>query len=366
MQDEETFDWLSFRRRFPGFRLLEAVSIALAPTSILIATGAGFLLSMAEWIVRPLPTSIPMEQPAGVWSAWMAMYPLETILKPWISVVHPVVAMLNNSGGWLSWAHALIHFGLALSLWSVVGTILSRRAAMRIASNDESTLSNAVDYARRRWTVSILAPLIPLFSAAILGLVVVFIGNLGQFPFVGEVFLVIMSPVIAVIGFGMAFLLVATALGWPLMIGSIATDDCDGFGALSRSYSQLTGRPWNALGFAVIALLCGFVLLSFVSVLGVVTVWCGISSTALGSGQERAERALMAPFASLVRLVVSGIGISYFWAATTVISLLLRREVDGAPLERLSLDDDARPVRDPLPVVGIPATDARETIQSAR
>ena len=150
------------------------------------------------------------------------------------------------------------------------------------------------------------------------------------------------------------------------MIGSIATDDCDGFGALSRSYSQLTGRPWNALGFAVIALLCGFVLLSFVSVLGVVTVWCGISSTALGSGQERAERALMAPFASLVRLVVSGIGISYFWAATTVISLLLRREVDGAPLERLSLDDDARPVRDPLPVVGIPATDARETIQSAR
>ena len=56
---------------------------------------------------------------------------------------------------------------------------------------------------------------------------------------------------------------------------------------------------------------------------------------------------------------VKGIGISYFWSATVVIYLLLRQEVDGVPVDRVAPDDELRPVRDPFPVVGIPATDAK-------
>ena len=183
---------------------------------------------------------------------------------------------------------------------------------------------------------------------------------MGQLPFIGPLWLTVTSPATTLLGFAIAFLLLATAFAWPIMVASVATDDCDSFGSLSRAYSGLSGRPWQALGLACVGLLTGTVLISLVLLLGITTVWCTISSVALGSGTERADESLLKPATNLVRLVTSGVGISFFWSTTTILALLLRREVDGVPLERLAQDDNLRPPHDPLPVVGIPATDVRE------
>ena len=157
----------------------------------------------------------------------------------------------------------------------------------------------------------------------------------------------------------MAFLMLTTAFGWPLMVAAVSTDDCDSFGALSRAYSCLTGRPWHLMSYASIGTLVGVVLMSVVHLIAETTIWCAMSGMALGMGEELAYGSLRGTLPPVVRELVTGVGISFFWSASVVIYFLLRLDVDGVPLDRIAADDDARPVRDPLPVVGIPATDAR-------
>lgn len=360
-------DRLSIRQKYPAVRLLEAATIALSPLSILLATFAGLCLSVMDWLIGPPLDPAPISESfAEIWTTPLKSIPTEitgqfaVLFRPWLSVVQPVISMLGTSNGWKGWLASLVHLGLAIALWSLIGTILCRRSAMLFAGDNESTLWSAIPYGGRRWIASASAPLIPLFSVLLIGMIAFGIGAVGRLPFVGELFLTISSPLIAVLGFVMAFLFVATALGWPLMIASVATDDCDSFGSLSRAYSGLTSRPWHALGFTCIAVFAGLLLMAGVSVVGMTTVWCATASTALGSGNERADASLMGPITNLVRMVMVGIGTSYFWSASTVISLLLRWDVDGVPLHRLSIDDELRPVREPLPVVGIPATDAAD------
>ena len=256
----------------------------------------------------------------------------------------------------------MLRFALALCLWSLVGSILCRRSAMLFVGNDESTVRRGIDYGLRRWRASASGPLIPLASALLIGLMIAAIGLVGRLPGLGFIVFWIALPVVIIMGFTMAFLLLATAFGWPLMMAAVSTDDCDGFGALSRAYSGLSGRPWHAMGYASIGTLVGVVLMAVVHLIAETTIWCAMSGTALGSGEEWAYESIQVILTPVVHALVSGVGISFFWSTAVVIYLLLRLDVDGVPLDRIAVDDDARPVRDPLPVVGIPATDARTGI----
>ena len=101
------------------------------------------------------------------------------------------------------------------------------------------------------------APLIPLAAAVLVGLMIAMFGLLGRLPFLGGPWLFVASPILAILGFAIAFLLLATAIGWPFMVAAVSTDDCDSFGGLSRAYSGLTGRPWQVAVHAVLGLLGG-------------------------------------------------------------------------------------------------------------
>ena len=372
MPDDVVPGRFSFRRQFPGLRVFEAAAIAVAPASILLAVIASLALGCRAWVVdRVIPLDDPITNTSEfveIWSQPVPMFPrttfpaIEACLSPWASVIRPAVLMLGlgPSSSTTRWGHSLIMLLLTLGLWSLVGTILCRRSASRFAGRDESSIRNAIHYGLKRWPASLAAPLIPLFSAALMGLIAAGIGLIGRLPLFGSFWLSIMSPLVAILGFVMAFLLLITAVGWPLMVASVATDDCDSFGGLSRAYSGLTARPWHALGFAAVGLFAGVLMMSFVILLAIFTSYCTVSCVGLGSGVDRATESLSKNMTSLAQVISAGVGISYFWSLATVVSLLLRQEVDGVPLDRLALDDDERPVPDPFPVVGIPATDARD------
>lgn len=367
MQDDVSNGDRSWERLFPAVRLLEAARIAIVPVSLVIATAAAVALwCLNRFLDRVFPanhlgTATNLFTDFGhLTSGDLANPPwplMDLVARPWISVVRPVVSLLVSVPSWGGWGHGLAHLFAAVGLWSVAGTILCRRSALLIARGDESSLPRAARYSLRRWTASAMGPLIPLFSAAILAFLLAGFGLLGRLPYLGWLWLVMTSPVILVLAFATAFLLITTAFAWPLMVASVATDDCDSFGALSRAYSSLTGRPWQAFGFACGGLVTGFLLMALVYLFSLVTFWCATSSAALGGGVEPVQVSLATPIAILTQFVMEGVGISYFWAASTMVWLLLRQEIDGMPLSRLALDDELRPVREDLPVVGIPATD---------
>jgi hypothetical protein len=183
-------------------------------------------------------------------------------------------------------------------------------------------------------------------------------GLFGRLPILGSWWLTLTSPFLGFLGLLMALLLLTTALGWPLMVAAVATDDCDSYGGLSRAWGGLLNRPWHFLACVILALMIGLMLMLVAHLFASTASYCSVSSTAFGSGASQAELGLIKPLTRLMKLMLAGVGVSYFWSASTILFLLLRQEIDGLPLNHLARDIGDRPVRDPLPVVGIPATDA--------
>lgn len=355
------------RRRFPWLRIFDCAQISLSPASVMISTLAIVLLNLFEGLVD-LVFALP--DPVQLTSTTVTLWPViaeapgsiesltQVLTRPWQSVFRPIALALIPSGELFSRFNGVSRFAISLGLWSLIGLILCRRSAHLLTGNDESTFVRACRYSFRRWSASCGAPLIPLAAALLVGILVAVAGLVGRLPLLGGLWLFAGSPVFAVLGFVIAFLLLATALGWPLMVASVSTDDCDSFGGLSRAYSGLTGRPWHLAFYAILSALVGLILLKAVTLIAEFTIWCTIACTAFGSGSEQANQWLLSPSRTIIDEIVNGIGVSYFWSAAVTISLLIRQDIDGVPLGRLAPDDDARPVRDPFPVVGIPAVDA--------
>ena len=363
-----------FLRQLPAFRLFHAARLALSPGSLVISTIASLLFFTLSWLLSQsiaIDQSVPgvsdvLDKVLSGEATSLRMdllnrqsFPEQSFLWPWTSALHPAVTLLSAEIDWGRRIKAVVLFLIAIGLWSLVGTVLCRRAAVLFASEDKSSMRNAIQYGLRRWHSSLMAPLTPLFAALIAGIVAAGYGLIGRLPLVGSFWLILGSPFVLLLAGAMAFLLLVTAVGWPLMVAAIATDDCDSFGALSRAYSGLTSKPWYALGFLAVGIFTGIILMSLVNLFAETAIWCAMSSVAAGSGRERAQGSLFMPLTILVSLIVQGVGASFFWSATTISYLLLRQQVDGVPVDQVAADDESRPVRDPLPVVGIPATDAR-------
>jgi hypothetical protein len=174
----------------------------------------------------------------------------------------------------------------------------------------------------------------------------------GRLPFIGWMIVMIVSPLVLGCSLVAAFLIVATVVGWPLMVSSIAYDDCDGFGGLSRSYSLWTGRPWQFVWYWLVAAMGGTIAMFLVGWLASCALQVAAFAFQSGMGDEADVRWT----GELLKgLIVSAYGISYFWTSTTIVYALLRQNVDGVPFHVVAPDDDERPTRDPLPVVGMPA-----------
>ena len=362
MTDDIAGERVPLRNQFPSLRIFEAAGAALSPVSIVIATVTAVLLGLAGWFVdRIIQDNSSIRSTSVFGTVFGLEYSVNDVIAcPWSSVAKPAITALTPDSELSVRLNGLIRFALALGTWSLVGVVLCRRSAFSLNGNDESTMQLAVVYGMRRWGATVRSPLIPLAAALLIWLIVAAFGLLGRLPAWGSLWLFIISPVAAITGFAMAFLLLATMLSWPLMVAAVSIDDCESFGGLSRAYSILTGRPWQAIAYLLLSLLVATVLMTLATIVGETTIWCGMSATAFGSGDEPVHRALYSPLSKIVHEFVIGVGASYFWSAATVIYLLLRQDLDGVPLDRISPDDNARPVRDPLPVVGIPATDAEK------
>ena len=243
----------------------------------------------------------------------------------------------------------------AVAVWSLFGLAICRIAAVQFARDEAGSFRQATQFGVSRWRRAVSAPLIPLAAATIVMLPVLVMTWLGRLPFVGTTWLVLISPVLLLCGFIIAVLLLAAAVGWPLMIAAIAVDDCDGFGGLSRSYSLWTGRPAYAAWCAVVATAFASVLHSVASLAMGWTLAITLSIATSAAGGEWSAETLTACCTLLAQGLLAAFGISLFWTSVTIIYLLLRQSIDKMPLDRLAPSDQERPPRDPLPVVGMPA-----------
>jgi len=154
---------------------------------------------------------------------------------------------------------------------------------------------------------------------------------------------------------------------------------------LSRSGSYVLQKPWSYLWYALVAIVYGAVVVFFVGLMGSLMVYFakwGMSLVALkiGASYDRDPSCmfiwapksfawrellphgnatdvneptavsthpwnyigpfLVALWLGIVFLMIIGFGYSYFWSASTIIYLLMRRKVDDTELDEVYLEEE--------------------------
>lgn len=279
---------------------------------------------------------------------------------------------------WLIGAHtlyAVVFLLLALAVWSLTGGAICRIAAMHAARDERPSVKQALSFAKGKFVGFAAAPLVPLGLIAFIGLMLMAGGLFASIPYVGEIVAGLLFFLALVGGFVMALVAVGAVAGGSLMWPTIAAEGSDSFDAISRSFSYVYSKPWRSLFYFVVASVYGALCFLFVRFFvflmlklthlfvgaGVVGRRPGVGDAAdkldamwqnpsfeslmpcwspLGTqGADVAGGVLIGIWVSLVVAASYAFLISFYYCASTVIYLLLRREVDATDWEDVYLEE---------------------------
>ncbi len=361
-----------YRRFFPWLHLFRAFGISLAVRPLLLSGLTLLVISLSSQLVNVIPIGeeTRVQAPFTV-ESWVTAIPdaqrLHPVLahatfsnaaRPWHDLLAVASGAFRSESTMPQRLTAHLRFAIAVAVWSLFGVSLCRLAAIQFARDEVGSFRRAIQFGISRWRRAVVSPLIPLAVAILVMFGVCFLVLPSHLPLIGQVWLYVASPALLAGGCAVVVLLLAAVVGWPLMIAAIAVDDCDGFGGLSRSYSFWTGRPFHTIGFALVA----YVFEAFVLSIAAHFFDGAIAMALFGATLATSDAAQLATIAHACRTVANVLlgtfEISLFWTSVTIVYLLLREAVDQRPLDQVAPDDNERPPRNPLPVVGIPATDA--------
>lgn len=359
------FDHIPYLRLLPWLHLFRAIGLAFSFRQMLVASGA----ICALWIGHVMVESLVVDQTSMVILGWtLPAWNAEAfgtsqsraeltavILRPWDDVLR------SSAAAWIprdTLSHrfkAIFICGWSFAMWAIFGVALCRLAVRRFTLHEEGSFRKAVQFGLSRSVHGMVAPALPTAAAVAIMVPAFLMAVSGSIPLFGSTLATVLSPLILLCSLAAATLLIAVVVGWPLMLAAIATDDCDGFGALSRSYSMWTGRPWYFAWCLIVAAFAGTVVVFLANVLAQWAVYLASFAVMTGMGETAPAFAVNRTIHVLLVLLFKAYCISFFWTNATITYALLRQSVDGMPLDAMAPDSDERPPRDPLPVVGMPA-----------
>ncbi len=354
----------------------------------------------------------------GQFLEWLFEKKLPVLVEPLVKLVSPVYFLFKpQAGGWNRiFLGCLILWSLLV--WGLFGGAITRLAVVQAARNEKIGLGEALSFARERLQSYFLAPTFPLLCIAAITVGLAVFGLVeGLLPWFGDIVLAgLLWPVVILLGLIMAVVLVGL-LGYPLMSPTISAEGSDSFDALSRSYSYVYQSPWQYIWYWTVALFYGAALIFFVGVMGSMAVYLGqwgmnrapwlegtvetdrtpayfmleapqsfgwrdlllsdsayaVESEYIAPSGEMRKRVDLLPeykaklsfpnqvgkwmvsfWLGLVFLLIVGFGYSYFWTASSIIYLLMRKHVDETDLDEVYMEDDEMPMTAPLPAT--PAT----------
>lgn len=280
----------------------------------------------------------------------ISLNPMEVRVGAYSLVVRTPVALWQRDK-----AFAFVYGIFFVIVIALGGGALARMVACEVATGERLRIRDAVDFALESWPRLLLTPLLPLLFVAGLCLVLAIAGAVGMLPWLdvigGALYLIAL-----VIGFIVAFLLIGYTAGFSLLIPAVACENCDAADAQQRAYAYVISKPFHLIGYAItglIGLTLGYLLVSFLALvlLTVTTAMLdlGTDNPAINVGGERLifdlapdQHELPLPTAHerlaasgvvfwqnfLVMLVVAYV-FAYYFAASTIGYLLLRKKCDG-------------------------------------
>jgi len=332
---------------------------------------------------------------------WLVSKELPVLLEPLVKFLRPVTFLLHAKAGFWNSVYFLLVLLWTLATWAYFGGAITRMAAVQIARKEKISLSEALRFTRAHLLSYFSAPLIPLAGVLFFCILLLIFGLFHMIPAFGDIVVDGVGwPLVLLAGLIMAVILVGL-VGWPMMYATISVEGSDSFDALSRSYSYVLSNPWHYLWYSAVALAYGAVVVFFVGFMGSLMVYLGkwglsqadfiradrdpaflciYAPTSfgwrdllLGGGNEAVTAtgdpvhpgdwkwysyvgAVMVAFwLYLAFLMVVGFGYSYFWSASTIIYLLMRRKVDDTEMDEVYVEEDEEEPTYSMPITTSPA-----------
>ncbi|MBI1916104.1 MAG: hypothetical protein HYS12_15430 [Planctomycetes bacterium] len=208
----------------------------------------------------------------GFWD-WLLKVEVPVLLEPLVKMVRPVVLFFHPHAGPLNSFYFLLVLLVTVVTWAIFGGAITRIAAVQVARQEKLTLPEAFRFTTKRWLSFVTAPLFPLALVLFFLVVMIVFAFFHWIPVFGDILVDgIFWPVMLLLGLAMAAFLVGL-VGWPLMSSTVSTEGTDAWEAVSRSYSYVYQAPWNYLGYWLLGLAYGAVLILFVGFMGSFTVY---------------------------------------------------------------------------------------------
>ncbi len=262
--------WLEL---FPWLGLVRAVRLAFAPRMLVFAA-LGLVATVYGWdiidrvfsggsdgsllkvrgvvqMARDLPSqavNIPLPE-----VSLRTLDPAESAATvPWNQLSYPFRALFDWDVSVASFTYLLLCGLWALLVWSLMGSAITRGAALWFAREDRLGLRQSLAWAVRRWPAYFGGPVFPLIGVLIAVIPIAILSLLLKAD-VGVLLVGIVWIFVLLCGLFVAILLVGLLFGWPLMWPTISAEGTDSFDALSRSYSYTYQRPVHYLFYAAVA-----------------------------------------------------------------------------------------------------------------
>ncbi|MBL4847949.1 MAG: type II secretion system protein GspG, partial [Planctomycetes bacterium] len=205
-------------------------------------------------------------------------------------------------GQWLAelggWKNEVVHYnaGIWILFWSWTAVVWSffsgaicRTAAVKLAREEVIEISEALRFGARKFLanlssigfVFLIGGLFLLFINATIG------GWLARIPYLGDIGLGLLFPLILLSTCLAVFVAALGILGFNLASAAIATEASDPFDGVSRAWNYVLARPWQVL----LTLFATFLYLSLVVFFGQVMLKASVRTLALGEwGMGNAPR----------------------------------------------------------------------------
>ncbi|MBL8878633.1 MAG: hypothetical protein JNG88_05885 [Phycisphaerales bacterium] len=305
---------------------------------------------------------------------------------------------------WFTALYGLMH----ILLFSLFGTAICRQAAVQSALRGRVEMTTAFRFAKEKINETALVPLILIGLVTACAAVLVLLGLLGGLvsliPVIGHLVATSAYLLALLVGIAAAALIMALILGIHLVCPSMGAEGSDWSDTLTRAIPYFLAKPWHFAFYSMTALAYGafgFVVVRFFVIIvlkfahkftAVGMGWFGMlsgSDKTLGrlptmwqlpawseitllptsggpdwwgtffnaaqmSAGENAGAWVLSAWVGLMVAAVGGFVVSYYFTVCTEIYLLLRRHVDGTPIEDVFYED-------PELEYGAPTEEKRET-----
>jgi len=283
----------------------------------------------------------------------------------WLSVVAVFWAVRYHT------IYSIIFLLMAGPVFCIVAGAVCRSAALEITRGEKPGLIETLIFAKKNIRGLVTAPLLAVGIVLVLSLFVSVLGFIGNIPWlgVGEILMGLGLPIALLFGLLTVVVVIGCFAGLGFLFPVIAFEVSDGFDAISRAISYIFIRPGAMMLYTLIATVEGTIAYLFVRTVAflvlIVTyfllefglfggadklsaIWpqpqfrdlMGKSTGAVLSFPQTISTFCIHLNVLFIIAIVLAFVISFYLCANTVIYALLRKKVDGVPIDKICVSFD--------------------------